>query len=261
MCDHTVEFNNSINQINVMGDVCFNSVECNKLRTVNMNTDSLILQGIDIIEGINDLCANIVDGSFSVNSENRLGNSMITNELALKQNTITDVSNDLWLSPGTNIVFGLNGQTLNINKYSSTTPVYFIAYFTGNYGGTYAGPNRIQINSILYQDPSSGTLNNDGYVIQETGLYKLGYQIRVNNDTMLTQTAVAITRSGVTIYAKVGGESLVTSKDGVILYPCEQGDEVSVMTTHFTLFDERTAYYGSNGGTRIQTFIYGTKIG
>ena len=102
----------------------------------------------------------------------------------------------------------------------------------------------------------------DAYIIQETGLYKITHETRIIYTDKKTQCGIAIKRNGTITFAIMGGETWLSSSHNSIIYPCLQNDEVSVRTTHFTIFDERTPVYGSaSSNGALNTYPHGIKIG
>lgn len=274
VCGHDVSFSANVQLSNIVGDVCFNNIDISNetIRARNLIVDnSLIVQNIDIKEKVLDLSNNVIvvtDDSLSTSSTNKLKNNVFTNAINGKQDIISDLSTNGLLSAGTNINFSILNSLLSISKSSSSsTPVHFLIYHGASYTNSYGGPNNLQLNQIYSQYPTTGSVTSDyAYIIQESGLYKFTHETRIIYTDKKTQCGIAIKRNGTITFAIMGGETWLSSSHNSIIYPCLEDDEVSVRTTHFTIFDEYTAIYGSgstgyNTGGGLQTYLHGIKIG
>lgn len=275
VCGHDVSFSANVQLSNIVGDVCFNHIDISNqsIRARNLIVDnSLIVQNMDIKEKILDLSNNVIvitDDSLSTSSTNKLKNNVFTNAINGKQDIISDLSTNGLLSAGTNINFSILNSLLSISKSSSSSssPVHFLIYHGASYTNSYGGPKNLALNQIYSQYPTTGSITSDySYIIQESGLYKLTHETRIIYTDKKTQCGIAIKRNGTITFAIMGGETWLSSSHNSIIYPCLQNDEVSVRTTHFTIFDEYTAIYGSgstgsNTGGGLQTYLYGIKIG
>jgi hypothetical protein len=276
VCGHDASFSQNIQLPNIVGDVCFNHIDISNetIRARNLIVDnSLIIQNMDIKEKVLDLSNNVIvitDDSLSTTSNNKLKNNVFTNAINGKQDIISDLSTNGFLSAGTNISFSILNSLLSISKSSSSgNPVYFLTYHSTSFTNSYAGPKNLQLDTIYSQYPTTGTITSDyAYIIQESGLYKLSCQVRIIDHSKQTQCGIAIKRNGTIFFPVIGGIDWNTSSHNSIIYPCLQDDEVSIRTTHFTIFDEYTAIYGStstgnnptpNGA--LNTHLYGIKIG
>lgn len=271
VCGHDASFSANIQLPNIVGDVCFNHIDISNqtIRARNLIVDnSLIVQNMDIIEKILDLSNNVIvvtDDSLSTSSTNKLKNNVFTNAINGKQDIISDLSTNGLLSAGTNINFSILNSLLSISKSSSSgsTPVYFLTYQSASNTNSYGGPKNLALNSIYSQYPTTGSVTSDyAYIIQESGLYKLTHETRIIYTDKKSQCGIAIKRNGTITFAIMGGETWLSSSHNSIIYPCLQNDEVSVRTTHFTIFDEYTAIYGSaSANGALNTYLHGIKIG
>lgn len=262
LCNHEAYFTKNTSLPNIISDVCFNQINTNTIRCKDILANNVIVNHMNIYDKIMDISNNVdilVDDALDHNSINRLSNREITYQLSLKNDTIYDLSG--FISAGENI------NLINYTIQKSINKAYFMIYFSGSFANTFGGPRRMPLESIKLQNPSTGTIISDGYVIQVSGIYKLRFQMRVGHTGLLTKTGIAITRGSSTIYPKIGGNTLVTSNDNTILYPCEIGDQISIMTIEAVAMDQFTAYYGSlasgnnttpNGA--MNSFLYGIKI-
>lgn len=262
LCNHEAYFTKNTSLPNIISDVCFNQIHTNNIRCKHITSQNLIVNHMNIYDKIIDISNNveiIIDDLLDSNSVNKLSNREITYQLSLKNDIIYDLSG--FLSAGENI------NLINHTVQKSINKAYFMIYFGGSFANTFGGPRRMPLDTIKIQNPSTGTIISDGYVIQVTGLYKLRFQMRVGNRDVLTKTGIAITRGTSTIYPKIGGTTFITSNDNTILYPCQIGDQISIMTVEAVAFEQFTAYYGSlssgnnptpNGA--MNSFLYGIKI-
>jgi hypothetical protein len=261
-CNHEAYFTKNISLPNIIGDVSFNQINTNTIRCKDILANNVIVNHINIYDKIMDICNNveiIIDEVLDANSVNKLSNREITYQLSLKNDIIYDLSGFL--------IAGENINLINHTIQKSINKAYFMIYFSGSFANTFGGPRRMPLGSIKLQNPSTGTIISDGYVIQVSGIYKLRFQMRIGNNVVLTKTGIAITRGSSTIYPKIGGNTLVTSNDNTILYPCEIGDQISIMTVEPVAFQQFTAYYGSLGSGNnptptgaMNSFLYGIKI-
>lgn len=258
LCKHKAFFTQNTQLNNITNDCCFNYIDIsNTIRCKQLLCNNLFVKHVNIYDQLIELSNNdIIENNLNSTSTNKLSNQAFTQQFSLKQNAIYDLSNEGFISAGQNINIGPEG-TIHL----SNDKIYFMIYFIGNFGNTFGDPRRLPLTTIKIQNPNTGIINNAGYVIQESGLYKLRYQVRILEESKITKMALALTRGNNTIYLKTGGDTPLTSRDNTILYYCEQGDEISVMITETVVFEEYAAYYGSNGSTDMMvTFLFGIKL-
>lgn len=264
LCEQNAIFTKNVQMNNVVGTTTLNG-KLNVNSTIETNDidvkNNLIVNSLNIYDKIVDLSNNgggSTDSALSTSSTNPVQNSTITNALNTKQDTITDLSTNGFLSAGSNITLDICGSNVTVNASSGGDATYFVCYVSSSSTTTSGNnlPRTILFDTIARQYPTTGSLSSGSYVIQETGTYWLYCSIIIENNTSLTYFKMYVTRSGTTTELCYFNPT----NDNSIIYDCQQNDLITVKQTNGS---SSLTYLGA-GNTNdlsLNTILQGYKIG
>jgi hypothetical protein len=263
LCEQNAIFTKNVQMNNVVGTTTLNgklhvnsTIETNNIDVKN----NLTVNSLNIYDKIIDLSNNgggTIDSALSTSSTNPVQNSTITNALNTKQDTITDLSTNGFLSAGSNITLSLSGSNITVNASSGGDATYFVCYVSSS-SVTSSGsfPRTILFDTIARQYPTTGTLSSGSYVIQETGSYWLQCSIIVPSSTGLDYMVMYITRSGTTTALTF----FTPKNNNSLVYNCQQNDLITVKQTN----GGSSLTYSGAGNTNdlsLNTILQGYKLG
>lgn len=263
LCDQNAIFTKNVQMNNVVGTTTLNgklhvnsTIETNNIDVKN----NLTVNSLNIYDKIIDLSNNgggTIDNTLSTSSTNPVQNSTLTNALNGKQDTITDLSTNGFLSAGSNVTLDVCGSNITVNASSGGDVTYFVCYVSSS-SVTSSGnnlPRTILFDTIARQYPTTGTLSSGGYTIQESGTYWLHSSI-VSSDG--GNYSMDITRSGTTTSIQYFNDHLM--EDNSVIYNCLQND---ILTIKQKIGGSSLTYSGA-GNTNdlsLNTTLQGYKLG
>lgn len=262
VCDQRAIFTNTVSLSNVVGTTNITGkLNANYIEATNINANDLNIQSMNIYNTLLDLSNNItgiIDSELNILSQNPLQNSVITNALSTKQDTIIDLSSNGLLSAGSNIFFDLCYNNITINSPNTLSLVYFVCYVSvssivDNSSFNRSNPRIVLFDQIARQYPTSSIVNG-GYIIAESGIYWIHSSILRTGGT---DFGIQLTRNNVSdIIHYFSGDSM---EDNSIIYECITNDIIKLVQLSGTTL----TYYGSGDttGLNLTSTLQGYKLG
>jgi hypothetical protein len=258
VCEQRAIFTNTVSLSNVVGTTNITGkLNANSIDASHINVNDLTIQSINIYDKIIDLSNNItgiIDSELSIASQNPVQNSVITNALSTKQDTIVDLSTNGLLSAGSNIFFDICYNNITINSPNTLPLAYFVCYVSAE---SIVENSRLPIiilfDQIARQYPTSSIVNG-GYSIVESGIYWIHSSILQSGGSAF---GIQITRNNVsTVVHFFSGNSM---EDNSIIAECITNDIIRLVQ----LFGTSLTYYGTGDttGLNLTTTLQGYKVG
>jgi len=225
--------------------------------------NNLVVQSLNIYDKLVDLSNNgggAVDGALSFTSTNPVQNKVITNGLNSKQDIIVDLSSSGFLSAGSNVTLDVCGSNVTVNASSGGSATYFVCYMSDTSvtmsGNNY--PRTIPFNQIVRQYPSTGTITDGGYEIQQSGTYWLHGTISADLGGYSAQFVISLTRNSVSTNIVYYTQNAMD--DCNIIYECQVDDIIKLVCISGP---NQTIFYGTGNttGLNLNTVLQGYLLG
>lgn len=255
VCDQRAIFTNTVSLSNVIGTTNITGkLNAITIDVSDINVNDLKVQSMNIYDKLIELSNNgIIDSELNIASQNPVQNSVITNALSTKQDTIVDLSTNGLLSAGSNIFFDICYNNITIHSPNTLALAYFVCYVSvESIVDNSTLPRIILFDQIARQYPSSSIVNG-GYIIAESGIYWIHSSILQSGGS---DFGIQITRNNVsTIVHYFSGDSM---EDNSIIAECITNDIIRLVQLRGTSL----TYYGSGDttGLNLTTTLQGYKV-